>query len=160
MSTASQRPAITRRVLAVAIATSLSDATCPTWAEAPGTADKVDSDTISVTASRIERTTREVPTAIAVVDGKRIDQAPMMNVKDAIQGTPGVLIDSKNGGYDVRLVIRGAGQEANYGVREIIKSDRLLAARPDRGVHRPAGYRPRTRGGPVHNLLPWRQRCE
>lgn len=121
MSRVSPRPAITRRVLAVAIATSLSAATCPTWAEAPGTDDKVDSDTISVTASRIERTTREVPTAITVVDEQRIDQARMMKVKDAIQGTPGALIDSKNGGCDVRLLIRGAGQKANNGVRGIIK---------------------------------------
>lgn len=120
MSSATHQPAITRRVLAVAIAVSLSAATSPAWAEEPETADKVDLDTISVTASRIERTTREVPAAIAVVDEKRIDQAQMMNVKDAIQGTPGVLIDSKNGGYDVRLVIRGAGQKANYGVREIM----------------------------------------
>lgn len=44
----------------------------------------------------------------------------MFNIKDAIQGTPGVLIDSKNGGYDARLIIRGAGQKANYGVREIM----------------------------------------
>jgi iron complex outermembrane receptor protein len=44
----------------------------------------------------------------------------MFNIKDAIRGTPGVLIESKNGGYDTRLIIRGAGQKANYGVREIM----------------------------------------
>ncbi|MCB1849211.1 MAG: TonB-dependent receptor [Gammaproteobacteria bacterium] len=77
-------------------------------------------DTISVTATRIERATKEVPSAINVIDGDRIESAQMMNIKDAIQGTPGVLIDSKNGGYDVRLIIRGAGQKANYGVREIM----------------------------------------
>jgi len=77
-------------------------------------------DTISVTATRIERATKEVPSAISVIDSERIEGARMMNIKDAIQGTPGVLIDSKNGGYDVRLIIRGAGQKANYGVREIM----------------------------------------
>ncbi len=77
-------------------------------------------DTISVTASRIERGTAEEPGALAVIDGERIEAAKMMNIKDAIQGTPGVLINSKNGGYDVRLMIRGAGQKANYGVREIM----------------------------------------
>jgi len=77
-------------------------------------------DTISVTATRIERATKEVPFAISVIDSEQIEGARMMNIKDAIQGTPGVLIDSKNGGYDVRLIIRGAGQKANYGVREIM----------------------------------------
>jgi iron complex outermembrane receptor protein len=79
-----------------------------------------DTDTISVTASRIERPTKEVTSSITVIDEQQIEDAKMMNIKDAIQGTPGVLIDSKNGGYDVRLIIRGAGQKANYGVREIM----------------------------------------
>ena len=77
-------------------------------------------DTISVTATRIERATKDVPKAISVIDSEQIEGAKMMNIKDAIQGVPGVLIDSKNGGYDVRLIIRGAGQKANYGVREIM----------------------------------------
>ena len=77
-------------------------------------------DTISVTATRVERETRDVPSAISVVDSQRIEGAKMMNIKDALQGIPGVLIDTKNGGYDVRLIIRGAGQKANYGVREIM----------------------------------------
>ena len=77
-------------------------------------------DTISVTATRIERETKDVPSAISVIDKQRIEGAKMMNIKDALQGIPGVLIDSKNGGYDVRLIIRGAGQKANYGVREIM----------------------------------------
>jgi iron complex outermembrane receptor protein len=77
-------------------------------------------DTISVTATRVERATKEVPSAISVIDSRKIEEAKMMNIKDAVQGTPGVLIDSKNGGYDVRMVVRGAGQKANYGVREIM----------------------------------------
>ena len=77
-------------------------------------------DTLTVTASRVERYTQDVPSAIDVMGQERIEAATMFNIKDAIRGTPGVLIDSKNGGYDVRLIIRGAGQKANYGVREIM----------------------------------------
>lgn len=77
-------------------------------------------DVISVTATRIERGTKEVAGAIDVIDSKRIESEKMFNIKDAIQGTPGVLIDSKNSAYDSRLIIRGAGQKANYGVREIM----------------------------------------
>ncbi|PLY16229.1 MAG: hypothetical protein C0631_04210 [Sedimenticola sp.] len=94
----------------------------PLYAAEETTQDENDEavDTISVTASRVARGTKEVPGAIDVIDKAKIEDAKMLNIKDAIQGTPGVLIDSKNGGYDVRLMIRGAGQKANYGVREIM----------------------------------------
>jgi iron complex outermembrane receptor protein len=49
-----------------------------------------------------------------------MDQKKMFNMKDALQETPGVLIDSKNGGFDARLIIRGAGLKAAYGIREIM----------------------------------------
>ncbi len=77
-------------------------------------------DSLSVTATRVDRLTREVPAAITVIDEDLIESTKMMNIKDALQGVPGLLIDSKNGGYDVRLIIRGAGQKANFGVREIM----------------------------------------
>ncbi|MES9883798.1 MAG: TonB-dependent receptor [Sedimenticola sp.] len=86
--------------------------------EATGTDEAL--DTISVTASRIERGTKEVPAAITVIDQALIDKKRMFNIKDAIQGIPGVLIDSKSSSYSTRLIIRGAGQKANYGVREIM----------------------------------------
>ncbi|MEL0586695.1 MAG: TonB-dependent receptor [Candidatus Thiodiazotropha sp. (ex. Lucinoma kazani)] len=77
-------------------------------------------DVISVTASRTERRTQEVAGSIDVIDAERIESEKMFNIKDAIQGSPGVLINSKNSAYDSRLIIRGAGQKANYGVREIM----------------------------------------
>ena len=83
-------------------------------------ADNVKLDEVSVTATRTERGTKEVPSSITVISSERIDNEKMFNIKDAIQGTPGVQINSKNGGFDSRLVIRGAGQKANYGVREIM----------------------------------------
>jgi iron complex outermembrane receptor protein len=75
---------------------------------------------ISVTATRAPRRTRDVPQAISVVGKDVIDDQVVFNVKDVVQGTPGVLIDTKNGGYDARLVLRGAGLKAAYGVREIM----------------------------------------
>ena len=87
---------------------------------------------VSVTATRMARSVREVPEAIAVIGAERIEGARMQNIKEAITGTPGVLIDSKNGGYDARLVIRGAGQKAPYGVREItILRDGVPMTDPD-----------------------------
>ncbi|MET0071802.1 MAG: TonB-dependent receptor [Candidatus Thiodiazotropha sp.] len=77
-------------------------------------------DVISVTASRVERRTQDVAGSIDVIDSERIENEKMFNIKDAIEGSPGVLINSKNSAYDSRLIIRGAGQKANYGVREIM----------------------------------------
>jgi iron complex outermembrane receptor protein len=85
----------------------------------PGAVDE-EFDVISVTASRIERKTKDVAGSIEVIDSERIESEKMFNIKDAIQGSPGVLINSKNSAYDSRLIIRGAGQKANYGVREIM----------------------------------------
>lgn len=77
-------------------------------------------DEVTVTATREERTTREVPASISVIDSKRIDESRMFNITDALSGTPGVQINTKNGGYDARMIIRGAGLKANYGIREIM----------------------------------------
>lgn len=77
-------------------------------------------DTISVTATREARTTKEVPQSISVVDEKRIKDVRMFNIKDAIQGqVPGLRIESNNNAYDAKISIRGAGLKAQFGVREI-----------------------------------------
>ncbi len=77
-------------------------------------------DEVSVTATREARTTREVPQAITVVVKDQIEKKRMFNLKEALEGIPGVQAESKNGGSDVRLFIRGAGVKATYGIREIM----------------------------------------
>ncbi|MDH5465433.1 MAG: TonB-dependent receptor, partial [Thiovulaceae bacterium] len=77
-------------------------------------------DTLSVTATKTATRTRDISQSIAVVDRAKLDQLPMTNINDALQEIPGVLAVSKNGGYDSRLYIRGAGIKANYGIREIM----------------------------------------
>lgn len=102
--------------LALSIAT-------PALAQETGQEDKKDAvllDEVSVTATRVERPTKDVPSAINVIGSETIESRKMFNVKEALEGTPGVLVDSANGGFDVRLVVRGAGVKANYGVREIM----------------------------------------
>jgi len=101
-------------------------------AENPSSETVESMDTISITSSRVERNTKDVATSLSVIDNTKIEQSKMFNIKDGIQGTPGVFVDSKNGGYDVRLIIRGAGQKANYGVREIqILRDGIPMTDPD-----------------------------
>lgn len=77
-------------------------------------------DEISITATREERASGDVPQAIAVVSKAELEKKKMFNVKEALQEIPGVFVDSKNGGFDARLIIRGAGLKATYGIREIM----------------------------------------
>lgn len=77
-------------------------------------------DTVSVTATKIERETKNVPQSIALIDSKTINDKNIFNMYDAISSIPGVQVATNNGGYDARLIVRGAGLKANYGIREIM----------------------------------------
>lgn len=83
-------------------------------------AEPVVLDEISVTATRDARATKDVPQSIAVIGKQQIADSKMMNLKDGVVGVPGVLLDTKNGGYDAKLVIRGSGLNAAYGIREVM----------------------------------------
>jgi len=77
-------------------------------------------ESITVTATRTARPIEQVPAAVTVIGRDAIERTPMTNIKEAIVGTPGVLIESKNQGYDARLIIRGAGLKARYAIREVM----------------------------------------
>jgi iron complex outermembrane receptor protein len=75
---------------------------------------------VSVTATRTERKTEDVPASVSVIGKEKIQDKPMLNLYDALQGVPGVNITPRNQGYDTRLIIRGAGLKAPFGIREIM----------------------------------------
>ncbi len=77
-------------------------------------------DSITITATRTARPVEQVPAAVSVIGSDVIKKTPMTNIKEAIVGTPGVLIESKSQGYDARLIIRGAGLKARYAIREVM----------------------------------------
>lgn len=77
-------------------------------------------DAITVTATRTERSSSEVPESIAVIGQDRLKQEKMYNINDALRGTPGVLVESTSGAYSSRMIIRGAGLKAQYGIREVM----------------------------------------
>ncbi len=83
-------------------------------------AEEIVIDSMSVTATKVERETKEVPQSVAVVDSEEIEDKNVLNVKDAIATIPGVIAMDKSNGYDSRLIIRGAGLKARYGIREIM----------------------------------------
>ncbi|MEJ5339788.1 MAG: TonB-dependent receptor [Aquificaceae bacterium] len=75
---------------------------------------------VSVTATRLERKTEDVPSSVKVVGEERIKETKMFNLQEALSGVPGVFIQSRNQGYDTRLILRGSGLQAPYGVRQIM----------------------------------------
>ncbi|MCJ7765194.1 MAG: TonB-dependent receptor [Thiovulaceae bacterium] len=77
-------------------------------------------DSMSVTATKVERETKEVPQSVTVVSGELIEERNVLNAKDALATIPGVIAVSGSNGYDARLIIRGAGLKARYGIREIM----------------------------------------
>ena len=90
------------------------------WAEGERESEVIKLDEISVTATRTERKISEVPAGVVIVGEEELKDTKMFNLKEALTGAPGVLIDTKNQGYDSRLIIRGAGLKARYGVRDIM----------------------------------------
>jgi iron complex outermembrane receptor protein len=77
-------------------------------------------DSITITATRTARAVEQVPAAVSVIGSDIIEKTPMTNIREAIVGTPGTLIESKSQGYDARLIIRGAGLKARYAIREVM----------------------------------------
>jgi len=89
-------------------------------ADEPATPPAQTLDEVVVTATRTERQIEEVPAAVTVVTREELKNERMIGIKEALTGIAGVQSESKNGGYDARLIIRGAGLKARYGVREIM----------------------------------------
>lgn len=89
-------------------------------------------DDVTVTATRSARGSKTVPAAVASVGKEKLDKLKMNSISDALQNIPGVLTYSKNGLSDSKLVIRGAGLKASYGIREImVLRDGIPMTEPD-----------------------------
>lgn len=89
-------------------------------------------DEVTVTATRSARGSKTVPAAVASVGKEKLSKLKMNSISDALQNIPGVLTYSKNGLSDSKLVIRGAGLKASYGIREImVLRDGIPMTEPD-----------------------------
>ena len=80
----------------------------------------IELDKVSVTATKVKRATKEVTQSISVVDKKEIEDKNIRTISEALNTTTGVNIESSTNSSSPRLIIRGAGLKARYGVREIM----------------------------------------
>ncbi|MBE0515404.1 TonB-dependent receptor [Sulfurimonas sp.] len=95
-------------------------------------AQEVSLDSISVTATKVSTATKDISQSIAVVDEKTIEDNNILNIQEAIENIPGVSAESSTNSPSPRLIIRGAGLKARYGVREImVMKDGVPLTDPD-----------------------------
>lgn len=85
-----------------------------------GEEEAVEMGDIVVTGTRTKRNITEVPATINVVGKNEIEQSKGWNLGEVLESLPGVQSQTKNGGYDTHIIIRGAGAKAAYGVRDIM----------------------------------------
>ncbi|HWP82946.1 MAG TPA: TonB-dependent receptor [Bacteroidota bacterium] len=75
--------------------------------------DTIYLDEIVVTATRVSGEIFAVPMAVGVVDGRDFAKSRNMGLADALWAMPGVVAQSRAGGQDVRLTVRGFGARGN-----------------------------------------------
>ncbi len=94
--------------------------------------EEVSLEAVSVTATKIATPTKDVSQSIAVVDEQTIEDKNILNIQEAIENIPGVNAESSTNSPNPRLIIRGAGLKARYGVREImVMKDGVPLTDPD-----------------------------
>ncbi len=95
-------------------------------------AEEISMEAVSVTATKIATPTKDVSQSIAVVDEQTIEDKNILNIQEAIENIPGVNAESSTNSPSPRLIIRGAGLKARYGVREImVMKDGVPLTDPD-----------------------------
>jgi iron complex outermembrane recepter protein len=93
---------------------------------------------IVVTGVRVPESALRVPAAISIVDRAGFESSRAYNLGEALGTVPGVLAQSRSGGQDVRVAIRGygargAGERSNSGVMRGIRvlTDGIPVTEPD-----------------------------
>lgn len=113
----------------------------PALAQAPSTRDTTQKDSARVTLPDLEVTVRRtpetvvrIPAAVSVVGRREIQGAQStLGLDESLNNMPGVYVANRyNANLDQRLVIRGSGARANFGIRGIkIVLDGIPQTLPD-----------------------------
>jgi iron complex outermembrane receptor protein len=98
------------------------------------TAPAPQAEAVVISGSLIERTLRDAPYAISVIDQQDIRAAgAMINASEALQRLPGLVANNRsNFAQDLQISSRGFGARSGFGVRGLrIVADGLPATGPD-----------------------------
>ncbi len=89
-------------------------------------------DEVVITGTRTARKIVDVPYPVERVDGTDFSFDRKVAVDDALQGIPGLFLQSRYGNHDVRISMRGFGSRSNTGIRGIrILLDGIPESEPD-----------------------------
>ena len=95
---------------------------------------KSQTDTITVTGTRVERLSMEVPASIDRVEAEDIRFArPMVNLSESLGRVPGIVVQNRqNYAQDLQISSRGFGGRSTFGVRGLrLIADGIPASFPD-----------------------------
>jgi iron complex outermembrane receptor protein len=95
---------------------------------------KAQSDAVTVTGTRVERPSLEVPAAIDRVSAEDIRFShPMINLSESLNRVPGISVQNRqNYAQDLQISSRGFGGRATFGVRGLrLITDGIPASFPD-----------------------------
>src|SRR5215218_746710 len=88
----------------------------------------------TVTATRVERPSLDLPASIDTVDARTIREGkPQVNLSEALNGVPGIVVQNRqNYAQDLQISSRGFGARSTFGVRGLrLISDGIPATMPD-----------------------------
>lgn len=91
-------------------------------------------EVVTVTATRLARSSYDIPAAISTVDGSQLrDDALGINLADDIGTVPGLLARNRNNyAQDQQISIRGFGANSAFGIRGVrVYQDGIPATGPD-----------------------------
>ena len=98
------------------------------------TTAKAQSDAITVTGTRVERPSMDVPASIDRVEAEDIRFArPMVNLSESLGRVPGIVVQNRqNYAQDLQITSRGFGARSTFGVRGLrLVLDGIPASFPD-----------------------------
>jgi iron complex outermembrane receptor protein len=91
-------------------------------------------DAVTVTGTRVERPTLEVPASIDRIDGEDLRFArPQVNLSESLGRVPGIVVQNRqNYAQDLQITSRGFGARSTFGVRGLrLIADGIPASFPD-----------------------------
>jgi len=121
-----------RPTIAIALAAPGLCASTAPYAQQPPAATLLPPTT--VTATRVERESFDLPLSIDTVDARTIrEDRPQVNLSEALNAIPGIVVQNRyNYAQDLQISSRGFGARSTFGVRGLrLISDGIPATMPD-----------------------------
>jgi iron complex outermembrane receptor protein len=91
-------------------------------------------DAVTVTGTRVERPTLEVPASIDRIDGDELrSMRPQINLSESLGRVPGIVVQNRqNYAQDLQVTSRGFGARSTFGIRGLrLITDGIPASFPD-----------------------------